>query len=114
MLAAAGYAGTDPTPQAYLIAVGDAAQRCGLALAERLRDQLPALRLRMHCGGGGFKAQFRRADHSGAQFALILGEDEAKTGTVSVKPLREAQSEQQVLTQDQVPAYLRAALEETP
>ena len=90
MLAAAGYAGTDPTPQVYLIAVGDAAQRCGLALAERLRDQLPVLRLRMHCGGG-FKAQFRRADYSGAQFALILGEDEAKTGTVSVKPLREAQ-----------------------
>ncbi|QQS53142.1 MAG: histidine--tRNA ligase [Candidatus Competibacteraceae bacterium] len=114
MLAAAGYAGTDPTPQVYLIAVGDAAQRYGLALAERLRDQLPTLRLRMHCGGGGFKAQFRRADHSGAQFALILGEDEANTGTVSVKPLRETQGEQHVLTQDQVPAYLRAALEETP
>ena len=109
MLAAAGQPGADPEPHAYLIMVGDAAQRHGLALAERLRDQLPALRLRMHCGGGGFKAQFRRADHSGARFALILGEDEINADTVAVKPLRAAQNEQLSLPRDQVAAYLRAA-----
>ncbi len=110
MLAAAGQPGADPEPHAYLIMVGDAAQRHGLALAERLRDQLPALRLRLHCGGGGFKAQFRRADHSGARFALILGEDEINADTVAVKPLRAAQNEQLSLPRDQVAAYLRAAV----
>lgn len=115
MLAAVGYPGIDPRPHAYLILVSDAAQRQGLALAERLREQLPALRLRMHCGGGSFKAQFRRADHSGARFALILGEDEAKAGTVALKPLRDSQGEQITLAQDQVAAHLRAvALGEQP
>jgi histidyl-tRNA synthetase len=109
MLAATGQHGADPTPHAFLIAAGEAARRRGLALAERLRDEAPALRLRMNCGGGGFKAQFRRADHSGARFALIFGEDEASAGTVAIKPLREAQGEQITLPQDQAGAWLRAA-----
>ena len=109
MLAATGLPGADPAPHAYLIAVGDAAQRTALGLAERLRDAGPALRLRMNCGGGGFKAQFRRADHSGARFALILGEDEVAAGTVAIKPLREAQSQQMTLPQDQAAAWLCAA-----
>ncbi len=109
MLAAAGQSTAEQTPHAYLIAVGDAAQRHGLALAERLRDQLPTLRLRTNCGGGGFKAQFRRADNSGAHFALILGENEVDTDTVAIKPLRAAQNEQLTLPRDQVAAYLRVA-----
>lgn len=109
MLAAAGLPGVSNAPHAYLIAVGDAAQRAALALAERLRDAGPALRLRMNCGGGGFKAQFRRADHSSARFALILGEDEVNAGTVAIKPLREAQSPQITLPQDQAAAWLCAA-----
>ncbi|MDG4549306.1 MAG: histidine--tRNA ligase [Candidatus Contendobacter sp.] len=114
LLAAAGQPGADANPHAYLIAVGAAAQRWGLALAERLRDQAPALRLRMHCGGGGFKAQFRRADHSGARFALILGEDEVRAGTVAVKPLRDPDGQQLTLSPDQAAAFLRAALDATP
>jgi histidyl-tRNA synthetase len=55
MLAAAGYSGANSNPHAYLIMVGDVAQRQGLALAEGLREQLPQLRLRMNCGGGGFE-----------------------------------------------------------
>ena len=113
MLAAAGHPGADAHPHAYLIMVGDAAQRQGLALAERLRDQLSALRLCMHCGGGGFKAQFRRADHSGARFALILGEDEVRAGVVAVKSLRAPDAEQLTLSHDQAAAYLRAALDST-
>ena len=109
MLAAVSHPGIDSQPHVYLILVGDAAQRQGLVLAERLREQLPTLRLRMHCGGGGFKAQFRRADHSGARFALILGEDEVKTDAVALKPLRDSQGEQITLAQDQVAAHLRAA-----
>jgi histidyl-tRNA synthetase len=113
LLAATGQPGADASPHAYLIVVGDAARQRGLALAERLRDQLPALRLRMHCGGGGFKAQFRRADHSGARFALILGEDEVRTGVVAIKPLRDVQGEQRTLSPDQAAAHLRAALDLT-
>lgn len=110
MLAAAGQPAAEPAPHAYLIAVGDAAQRHGLALAERLRDRLPDLRLRMNCGGGGFKPQFRRADASGARFALILGEAEVAAGTVAIKPLRAAETEQLTLPSDQVAEYLRAAM----
>jgi histidyl-tRNA synthetase len=101
---------TAPTPAVYLILAGDAAQHQGLALAERLRDQLPDLRLRMNCAGGGFKAQFRRADHSGARLALILGDDEAANGTVAIKSLRIAAAEQFTLPQEQVVPYLRTAL----
>jgi histidyl-tRNA synthetase len=110
MLAAAGYSGANSNPHAYLIMVGDVAQRQGLALAEGLREQLPQLRLRMNCGGGGLKAQFRRADHSGARFALILGEDEINVGAVAIKPLREKQGEQVTLPRDQTAAHLRTAL----
>ena len=110
MLAAAGQPAAEPAPHAYLIAVGDAAQRHGLALAERLRDLSPDLRLRMNCGGGGFKPQFRRADASGARFALILGEAEVAAGTVAIKPLRAAETEQLTLPSDQVAEYLRAAM----
>ncbi|MDS4028894.1 MAG: histidine--tRNA ligase [Candidatus Contendobacter sp.] len=114
LLAASGQPGTDTNPHAYLIMVGNAAQQQGLALAERLRDQWPALRLRMHCGGGGFKAQFRRADHSGARFALILGEDEIRNGMVAIKPLRDPDGQQLTLSPDQAAAFLGAALDAPP
>lgn len=77
-----------PAPHAYLVMVGERAERAGVQLAERLRDRLPALRLRMHCGGGGFRAQMKQADRSGAALAIILGEDEVAAGEASLKPLR--------------------------
>jgi histidyl-tRNA synthetase len=45
----------------------------------------------LHCGGGSFKAQMKKADASGARYAVILGDDEAQAGVVSVKPLRQRQ-----------------------
>lgn len=66
-----------------------------MAICEALRDRLPSLRLENNCGGGSFKAQFKRADRSGAQLALIFGEQEMDAGEVSIKPLRETQAEQQ-------------------
>jgi histidyl-tRNA synthetase len=77
-----------------------------LLLAEKLRDALPDLRILVNCGGGSFKSQFKRADKSGARFALILGEDEVKNGTVSLKWLREAH-EQQLLAQADVAAFMK-------
>jgi len=75
-------------PQVYLVAAGEQAVAAGLLLAERLRVGPPGLRVEMNCGGGGFKAQLRRADRSGAAVAVILGDDEVAGGQALVKPLR--------------------------
>jgi histidyl-tRNA synthetase len=80
-------------PHAYLVLVGEAAQREGLLLAEQLRDALPQLRLESHCGGGSFKSQFKKADKSGAPLALILGEEEVAKGVIGIKFLREEQQQ---------------------
>ena len=83
-------------PDAYLVAVGDAAQSRALALAENLRGQDSALRIEVNCGGGSFKSQFKRADKSGAQLALILGESELDAEQVGIKPLRDDRDQQAV------------------
>lgn len=72
----------------YLVAM-DGLMPHALALAETLRNELPFLRLITHCGGGSFKSQMKKADRSGAAVALILGEDEAARGEVTVKYLRQ-------------------------
>ena len=59
-----------------------------LAAAETLRSQCPTLRVLCNCGGGSFKAQFKRADRSGAAGALVIGEDEAASGQATLKYLR--------------------------
>jgi histidyl-tRNA synthetase len=74
-------------PHAYLILLGDAAEQQGLLLAERLRNA--GLRIECNCGGGGLKAQLKRADRSGARHALLLGEDEIRNQTVTIKDLRD-------------------------
>ena len=96
-------------PHAYLIRAGESAERQGALLAERLRDALPELRLQTHCGGGGFKAQFKRADRSGAAVALILGDDEARDRTISIKPLR-GEGEQATVPQDELVSRLQAVI----
>jgi len=76
------------TVDLYLVAVGNLELEA-LVLAENLRSQCPGIRLECHCGGGSFKSQMKKADKSGASIALILGEDEAASGTIGVKYLRE-------------------------
>jgi histidyl-tRNA synthetase len=105
LLQAEGAACAEVPPDAYLIAAGDAERRYGFALAERLRDRLPALRLSIGGPAAGFKAQLRRADKSGARFALIVGADELAAGRVSVKTLREDRP-QQLLDLDACAALL--------
>jgi histidyl-tRNA synthetase len=90
-------------PHAFLIRVGEHAERKGALLAETLRDALPHLRLQVNCGGGGFKSQFKRADKSGAAVALILGEDEARDQTVSIKYLRTDGEQRTVLQSELIP-----------
>ena len=78
----------DRVPQVYAVAMGDAARLAALACVEQLREQLPALAITQHAGGGSFKSQMKKADKSGAQFALIWGDDEVAQRAVSVKQLR--------------------------
>lgn len=78
----------------YLVLAGERSELAGFALAERLRAAWPQLRLQVNLGGGGFKAQFKRADRSGARVALVLGEDELARGVVAVKSLREERAQE--------------------
>jgi histidyl-tRNA synthetase len=94
---------SEPTVQAphlYLVMAGAGAVGGGLQLAERLRDEVPGLRIQSNLGGGSFKAQFKRADRSGADLALVLGEDELNDGNASIKHLREQKPQEQVAFAD--------------
>jgi histidyl-tRNA synthetase len=84
-----GSAAALPGADVYVIAQGSAAERAALVHAEALRDALPGRRVEINLGGGNFKAQFRRADRSGARVALVLGDDELARDVVQVKSLRE-------------------------
>jgi len=97
------------TSDVYMICVGDKTQAVAMALAEILRDRIPTMRLQMHCGGGSFKSQFKKADKSGAEFALIIGDDEAANDEVGVKALR-IQQDQINMPQKEVTMYLQKAL----
>jgi len=88
-------------PHVYLIAVGETATQAGLVLGEQLRGAIPDLRLMVNCGGGNFKAQFKRADKSGAKIAVILAEDELARGVVSIKYLRD-ERDQESYPQDEL------------
>jgi histidyl-tRNA synthetase len=105
MLSESPTANEDGVPHAYLIMVGEAAEQRGPVLAETLRDVLPQLRLQVHCGGGGFKSQFKRSDRSGARLALVLGDQEVDQGRIAIKFLRESM-EQIELPQDELATFL--------
>jgi histidyl-tRNA synthetase len=88
LLLQAGSVPAARAPDVYLVISGERAEREALRLAERLRDALPGRGVWVNLGGGNFKTQFRRADRSGAQLALILGDEELARGVAAVKPLR--------------------------
>ena len=94
-----------PQVDAYMITLGEGADIRASGLAELWRDQVPDIRLQCHCGGGNMKKQMKRADKSGAQIALILGEDEITEQKITVKYLR-GQQEQQCLPWDEVASLL--------
>jgi histidyl-tRNA synthetase len=72
----------------YVVASGAQGEAAALRIAEDLRGRLPGRRIELNLGGGNFKAQFRRADRSGARVAVIVGDEELARGVVAVKPLR--------------------------
>ena len=97
-------------PHVYLVLSGQAAVQRGMVFAEQLRDAVPGLQLQSNCGDGSFKSQFKRADKSGAQLALVMGDDEVAQDNVILKSLRD-ESGQTTLAQQDVTARLQALLE---
>ncbi len=93
------------TPDIYVVLVGDNVERPGLVISEMVRDALPHLNVQMNCGGGSFKSQFKKADRSGAKYAIVLGEQEIADKIVALKPLRD-NSEQQTVAWDNLIGHL--------
>jgi len=94
-------------PDVYLVHQGEKADRLAFSVAEQLRDN--GLSVILHCGGGSFKSQMRRADASGALVAVILGDDEAAADEATVKPLRE-KVEQRRMARAELSDYLNSIL----
>jgi histidyl-tRNA synthetase len=90
----------------YICVLGDELQSKGLLLAEQLREQLPQTSVRLHMGGGNFKKQLKRADASGATWAILYGDEEAKSGELSIKHLRDASIGQTKLRVDQIAQHI--------
>ena len=81
-------------PDVFVVHQGEPAQRFAFRVAEGLRDSGYVIHL--HCGGGSFKSQMKRADASGALLAAIIGDNEAAANEVTLKPLREASEQRRV------------------
>jgi histidyl-tRNA synthetase len=96
-------------PDVYLVIAGARAEAEGLALAERIRDAVPSVRIESNCGSGSFKSQLKRADKSGAHLALILGEGETERRVVGLKSLR-AETPQVEIAWDRVADEIAARL----
>ena len=77
-----------PVPDAYVVHQGEAADGFAWKTVRQLREK--GLQAILHCGNGSFKSQMKKADASGARFAIIIGDEEAQAGEISIKPLREA------------------------
>ena len=102
--------GNEGRPDVYLVLAGAAAEAAGLHLAERLRDAAPGLKVETNCGGGSFKSQLKRADRSGARYAVIVGDEEVARGVAAVKALRSEEGQREVAFDD-LGAELSRALE---
>jgi histidyl-tRNA synthetase len=105
LIEAAGNVSLARSVDVYMIRVGETAEREGLRFAEIIRNEVPGLKLQVSCGGS-FKSQFKKADKSGAEYAIILGDDEVSRGEVSIKSLRSEQ-EQKTLSREQTCAFLK-------
>jgi histidyl-tRNA synthetase len=86
----------DAGPDVYIVAVGDGALGRGFEIAENLREAIAGIRIELNLGGGSFKSQLKRADKSGAEFALVLGDDEVAENRAALKPLRTDQDQASV------------------
>ena len=91
----------------YVVYQGEGTTLAAFQLAEKLRSELPHLSTMLHCSGGNFKKQFKRADKSGATLALVLGESEVQNNQVVVKHLL-GEAEQQTIDVDNIIEHVKA------
>ena len=91
----------------YVVYQGEGTTLVAFQLAEKLRSELPHLSTMLHCSGGNFKKQFKRADKSGATLALVLGESEVQNNQVVVKHLL-GEAEQQTIDVDNIIEHVKA------
>jgi histidyl-tRNA synthetase len=87
-----GLHGPSQAPDAYCVVASDAAAAKAIAVVEALREK--GVSVLVHSGGGSFKSQLKKADASGARYALIFGDDEIAQGVVTVKSLRDGSGSQ--------------------
>lgn len=88
-------------PKIYIVAVGEGAEIHASIMAETIRDENQNYAVEVNMDGGNFKQQFRRADKSGAELAIIVGEQEIEQGTISLKPLK-SDDEQTTVKQEEL------------
>ena len=93
------------TLDVYVCALGDGADKAALLLSDRIRTEHDWLRIQTHCGGGSFKSQMKKADKSGARFAILLGESEIAEQQATVKDLS-GELDQQTMPQAEVAAWI--------
>ncbi len=86
----------DTDADVFIVAVGDGVLERAFTVAEELRDKITGARIELNLGGGGFKAQMKRADKSNADYALILGEEEIAANCIGLKPLRSDENQTDV------------------
>ena len=96
------------TVDVYLVLLGEASELKGLQLAEDIREQAPDVKMITHCGGGSMKSQLKKADKSGADIAVILGEDELDNKQVTIKYLRE-KKDQKTISFEELAVFITAA-----
>jgi histidyl-tRNA synthetase len=84
-----------PQPDVYVVNRGSAAEAAALVLARGLRQQ--GLSVELDAGGSAVGKQFKRADRSGAAWAVVLGDEEMERGVLRLKPLRDPAAEERTL-----------------
>jgi histidyl-tRNA synthetase len=95
----------------FIASFGENARAYALGVGEQVRDALPGVRVTVHCGEGKLKSQMKRADATGAEVALIVGEDEMAKGEISIKHLRN-DGRQVSVNSTELNDYLKKVFEE--
>jgi histidyl-tRNA synthetase len=108
LLEAAGRT-VNQTPDAFIVSRVDPADM--LRIGEQLRAELPHLTLAASLAGGSFKAQFKRADRSGARFAIVLGPDELAQGVAQVKDMRADEAVQETVELDKLAGWIGSRID---
>ena len=95
----------DEPTDLYVVSADETTLSHAMAETDRIRADYPGLNVTQHLGGGSFKSQFKRADKSGAKWALIFGHDEVASGSVTIKPMR-SNGEQETLSASELNEFL--------